>query len=532
MDRITLKTIALACISLAAAILFSACPLADPLELRAEIEERVAAAGKVGTPQISITQESTEIIGGAVFDIGSAVALTSKDVIFTITNPGSASLYLTGAPVVAITGTNQSEFSIQLTPASPVAINGSSTFALRFSPTTAGAKSITLTLINSSSDSSFNFSVTATATPQDLQAPTGSVAINAGSVYSQVTSVTLGITATDLGGGSVSQMEVKNDNAFTGNWQAYVSSLPWTLAGPDGTNTVYIRFRDTSGNISSTYSDVIVLDRVNPTVSTFSPVNGALYQSRFLNAVVNFSESIDQTTLNSSNVFLRLRGSYPVSTNITKTATSVTLAPLNNLAYGIDYTIVLTNGVKDLSGRSLTDTTSEFAVERDFWEGYYGNDYPFYNNPPGNQQSAFILSEQIFINDWGNVYDFFPTTPEEGDMIPSYVHSKLAVLEGTDYYVLYPPPGSVLLYIYVYFSTDEFDGSIVDSSGSDQLKLSVNQAGAGLVPYDTPVDNIYERRYEYDVSDGNEIYIMISEVNDSYGNRRTYNLSYMFEPGI
>jgi len=75
MDRITLKTIALACISLAAAILFSACPLADPLELRAEIEERVAAAGKV---EATNTLTIMPGVNGIVVPVGAISLAESK----------------------------------------------------------------------------------------------------------------------------------------------------------------------------------------------------------------------------------------------------------------------------------------------------------------------------------------------------------------------------------------------------------------------------------------------------------------------
>jgi hypothetical protein len=79
----------------------------------------------------------------------------------------------------------------------------------------------------------------------------------------------------------VTQMEVSNTLSFTGNWQAYATSLAWTLAGGDGTNTVYVRYKDNSGNISDTViSDTIILDTVDPTVSSVSPANNATNQVR------------------------------------------------------------------------------------------------------------------------------------------------------------------------------------------------------------------------------------------------------------
>lgn len=414
MDRINLKRIALTTIALVTTLLFSACPLADPLELREVVEERVAATSKVGTPQISITQEATGITESAVFDIGSTVALTSKDIIFTISNPGTAPLYMTGAPLVAITGTNQSEFSIQLSPASPISVNGTSTFALRFSPTTAGAKSITLTLTNSSAASSFSFTVIATATPQDLQAPTGTLAISGGSAYTNSINTSLTISAADTGGGSLSQMMIANESSFSGmSWEPYATSRVWSVPAGDAVKTVYIRFKDNSGNISPIYSDTITLDTVAPTVTARPIVNNSINVVRSSTTLTyTFSEAMNSATINTTTAKLVTKaGSGIVTAVITKPDSTHVTFTLNSpgFYFGRNYALELLTGITDLAGNALTPERIDFTIENDIFENTgiggapTGNGYP--NNPyflwTSEVDTPHMISGQLNSQDYG-----------------------------------------------------------------------------------------------------------------------------------
>jgi len=162
MDRIARKTATLSIVIFASLALAVSCSQA--LELRDFVEQRVIAAKTPGSPQIVVAQGATEIASGGSIAIGSAVSLTSKELEFTISNPGTASLSLTGTPLVAITGTNQAEFSVAIAPSATVAVDGNTTFTLRFSPTSTGDKEITLTITNNTAvNPDFSFKVTASA---------------------------------------------------------------------------------------------------------------------------------------------------------------------------------------------------------------------------------------------------------------------------------------------------------------------------------------------------------------------------------
>lgn len=92
----------------------------------------------------------------------------------------------------------------------------------------------------------------------DLTPPTGSVVINEGAAYTTSQAVTLTLSATD--GAGVSQMSISNDGVFdTEPWEPYAESKTWNLLGGNGLRTVYVRYRDPSGNESGTASDTIVV---------------------------------------------------------------------------------------------------------------------------------------------------------------------------------------------------------------------------------------------------------------------------------
>jgi hypothetical protein len=112
--------------------------------------------------------------------------------------------------------------------------------------------------------------------PSDTTAPTNtSVLINAGDNTTTSISTTLTLGATDA-----TQMMISNDSAFTGGvWENFVASKSWTLTSGDGVKTVYAKFKDSVGNISSVVTDVITVSASgtipsNPAFNTNPVVSG------------------------------------------------------------------------------------------------------------------------------------------------------------------------------------------------------------------------------------------------------------------
>jgi uncharacterized protein YjiK len=100
----------------------------------------------------------------------------------------------------------------------------------------------------------------------DTAAPTGSISINGGDTYATSTSTALSLSAND-GTAGVDDMRFSNNGTSWSGWEAYAGSKAWTLPSGDGSKTVYVQYRDRAGNISSSYSDSIILDTAAPTGS-------------------------------------------------------------------------------------------------------------------------------------------------------------------------------------------------------------------------------------------------------------------------
>ncbi len=92
----------------------------------------------------------------------------------------------------------------------------------------------------------------------DTSAPTNvSVIINSEAATTTSKTVTLTLSASDS---SNIQMAISNNSTFSGgSWEDYSVTKSWLLTGENGVKTVYVKFKDTAGNISSSVQDTIIL---------------------------------------------------------------------------------------------------------------------------------------------------------------------------------------------------------------------------------------------------------------------------------
>gem|GEM_PF-2400336 len=85
----------------------------------------------------------------------------------------------------------------------------------------------------------------------------GSISIDAGSACTPDTAVTLSLGAT-----GADDMLVSNQSDLAdASWESFATSKAWTLNGTDGTQTVYVKFRSVDHNVTTVYTDSIVLDQ-------------------------------------------------------------------------------------------------------------------------------------------------------------------------------------------------------------------------------------------------------------------------------
>jgi hypothetical protein len=105
----------------------------------------------------------------------------------------------------------------------------------------------------------------------DTAPPTGSISISGGAASVNTTSVILNLSASDAGSG-VGQMRLSSDGSSWDSWESFATSKSWTLQTGEGVKTVYVQYKDNLGNLSSIYSDDVILDTSSPTGSIL--ING------------------------------------------------------------------------------------------------------------------------------------------------------------------------------------------------------------------------------------------------------------------
>jgi len=100
----------------------------------------------------------------------------------------------------------------------------------------------------------------------DTMAPVGFIDVNGGELYTNETVIDVQLYATDLSG--VEGMQLSESPTFEGAvWVPYTQTFRFQLQAVDGAKTIYARFRDVVGHVSTAVNDTLVLDRVAPVLS-------------------------------------------------------------------------------------------------------------------------------------------------------------------------------------------------------------------------------------------------------------------------
>lgn len=136
------------------------------------------------------------------------------------------------------------------------------------------------------------------------------------------------------------------------------SNLAYTTETIKG--VAYAVFTSTSGTYTATYG----ADTTPPTVTTVSPANAATNVGIGSNVDITFSEPLDASTVNTTNLQL-LNGSTPVAASVSYSAATnkVTIDPTASLAATTTYTVSVSTAVKDANGVALASTyTSNFTT--------------------------------------------------------------------------------------------------------------------------------------------------------------------------
>ncbi|MBI5632253.1 MAG: hypothetical protein HZA15_02095 [Nitrospirae bacterium] len=125
---------------------------------------------------------------------------------------------------------------------------------------------------------------------------TGSVLINSGAAATNVRPVVLTYSATSTAGAVTQRRQSWNNGASWSGWAAYTTTASSSIpVGADGIKTVSVQYRDSAGNISATYTDSILLDRVLPTGSVM--INSGAASTANRNVTLTFSATDAATSV-------------------------------------------------------------------------------------------------------------------------------------------------------------------------------------------------------------------------------------------
>lgn len=234
------------------------------------VDQELALLTSTGT---SITDPRNNITKRRI-DLGAAVASTAADT--TPPTNGTASAVATSG-AVALTWTG-------FTDAGGIASYRVAVAAGATAPATCAAAiytgaSTTLTQSGLTNGTAYSYRICAvdkagnvstgvavTATPHEMDAPVGSLKINAGATVSRTLAVTLTTTATDASG--VTQMCLSEATSCTA-WIAYAATLAYRFPG-DGSRTLRAWYRDKWGTTSAPVSAAILVDSTAPTNTTIT----------------------------------------------------------------------------------------------------------------------------------------------------------------------------------------------------------------------------------------------------------------------
>ena len=214
--------------------------------------------GRAVAPEIAVDEIGQgPIADGGTLDQGTQTAGFETTLTFTVTNSGDADLMLGTAASSDLTNVNVN--SISAPGSTTVSPSGSTTFTVKYSPTSGGAFSFDLSFANNDSDEDpFNLTVAGTALAPEIEvAETGQKQgdIADGGTLDQGTqtpgtATTLTFTVTNSGNADLTLATAAYDSANNVTVNA-ISSPGSTTVSPSGTTTFTVEYTPNSGGAFS-----------------------------------------------------------------------------------------------------------------------------------------------------------------------------------------------------------------------------------------------------------------------------------------
>lgn len=148
-----------------------------------------------------------------------------------------------------------------------------------------------------------------------------------------------------------------------------VTIIPSSNLDYDTEYTVYLtnNIRDTNGNRLTATNWKFTTKEEDPVVIIErSPAANAKDVDVETEITIRFSQNMNQSTLTSANIYLRKANStrdIPAALSYNSSRRTVTIKPTSPLDYNTEYTVYVTNKVRDTSGNSLTAVNWSFKTK-------------------------------------------------------------------------------------------------------------------------------------------------------------------------
>ncbi len=171
--------------------------------------------------------------------------------------------------------------------------------------------------------------------------------------YTRTKSVKLvNISASDAGGAGngegdealPARMQLSNDPSFdvSTGWIPYAQAYTgWTLENVNGSKTVYIRFMDAAGNVSSAFSDIIIYDDIKPVISISAPSRNAVSKGHTVSYVMkvdDMSAVLSGITQNDSSLVI-LSGEGSIKNRLEDLQASISIEEISGTERKINITL-------------------------------------------------------------------------------------------------------------------------------------------------------------------------------------------------
>jgi hypothetical protein len=123
----------------------------------------------------------------------------------------------------------------------------------------------------------------------DTTPPTGSIVINGGDTWTNSSTVTLTISASDPESG-VTEMRIGNGGEVADPWEPYDTTKTWALVPGENYKQVWVRFKNGDGFESINYGDFIYVDTTPPTGSIAINGGAASTTSQSVTLALTYSD--------------------------------------------------------------------------------------------------------------------------------------------------------------------------------------------------------------------------------------------------